>query len=233
MATRVSEAIPRELRYEPTPKRVRALVGGDTVADSRGAILVWESKRAVPAYAFPDADVRRDLLEDCANPLPDAHGGGATFLTLTAGDEPVENAAWRYADPDLSGYVALSWEASTAGSRRRTRSSATRAIPGTGSTGAAALATSAPSSTASSSPTASGRPSSSRPACRPATTCHARTSRWTASRRPTRARSARTRASPRTGRRGRRRTSRGPTRSGSPTRRTSRGSSASSTRRRT
>jgi len=111
MATRVSEAIPRELRYEPTPKRVRALVGGDTVADSRGAILVWECKRAVPVYAFPDADVRRDLLEDSANPLPDAHGGGATFLTLTAGDEPVENAAWRYADPDLSGYVALSWEA--------------------------------------------------------------------------------------------------------------------------
>src|SRR4051812_18540265 len=107
MATRVSEAIPRELRYEPTPKRVRALVGGDTVADSRGAILVWESKRAVPVYAFPDADVRRDLLEDSANPLPDAHGGGATFLTLTAGDEPVENARRRPAAPHRERHGAL------------------------------------------------------------------------------------------------------------------------------
>jgi uncharacterized protein (DUF427 family) len=111
MATRVSQAIPRELRYEQTPKRVRAQAGGETVADSRSAILVWEARRAVPAYAFPDADVRGDLLEDSANPVPDAHGGGATFFTLTAGDDPVENAAWRYADPDLTGYLALSWEA--------------------------------------------------------------------------------------------------------------------------
>src|SRR4051794_16031456 len=66
---------------------------------------------AVPVYAFPDADVRRDLLADSANPLPDAHGGSATFYTLTAGAEPVENAAWRYSDTDLAGHVALSWEA--------------------------------------------------------------------------------------------------------------------------
>jgi uncharacterized protein (DUF427 family) len=90
---------------------VRARAGEATVADSRAAILIWERGRAVPVYAFPDADVRHDLLVDSANPLPDAHGGGATFRTLTAGDEPVENAAWRYADPDLAGYVALSWEA--------------------------------------------------------------------------------------------------------------------------
>src|SRR4051794_15264344 len=111
MATRVSKALPRDLRYEPTPKRVRAQAGGETVADSRAAILVWEPGRAVPVYAFPAADVRRSLLADSANPLPDAHGGGATFFTLTAGDAPAENAAWRYADPDLAGHVAFSWEA--------------------------------------------------------------------------------------------------------------------------
>jgi uncharacterized protein (DUF427 family) len=111
MATRFSEALPRDLRYEPTPKRVRAQVDGTTVADSRRAILVWESKRAVPVYAFPPDDVRKDLLVDSENPLPDAHGGSATFWTLTAGSEPAENAAWRYADDDLSGHIALSWEA--------------------------------------------------------------------------------------------------------------------------
>jgi uncharacterized protein (DUF427 family) len=111
MATRTSTAIPRDLRFEPTPKRVRAQAAGETVADSGAALLVWEPNRAVPVYAFPAGDVRADLLADSANPLPDAHGGGATFYTLTAGGEPIENAAWRYADPDLAGHVALSWEA--------------------------------------------------------------------------------------------------------------------------
>src|SRR4051812_48019932 len=111
MATRISTALPSDLRYEPTPKRVRAEVDGTTVADSRAALLVWEPRRAVPAYAFPRDDVRRDLLVDSANALPDAHGGSAAFWTLTAGDEPVENAAWQYADADLAGHIALSWEA--------------------------------------------------------------------------------------------------------------------------
>ena len=111
MALRVSTALPRDLRFEPTPKRVRAQLGGETVADSRAAILVWESRRAVPAYAFPDADVRRDLLRDSADPIPDAHGGGATFWDVVAGGEVAANAAWRYADPDLAAFVALSWEA--------------------------------------------------------------------------------------------------------------------------
>ncbi len=111
MATRLSEALPRDLRYATTPKRVRAQAAGVTVADSHEALLVWEPKRAVPVYAFPADDVRCDLLAESGSPLPDAHGGGATFWTLTAGEEPVENAAWRYADPDLAGHIALSWEA--------------------------------------------------------------------------------------------------------------------------
>jgi uncharacterized protein (DUF427 family) len=111
MALRVSQALPRDLRFEPTPKRVRAQLGGETVADSDAALLVWESRRAVPVYAFPDADVRRDLLRDSGDPIPDAHGGGATFWDVVAAGQVAGNAAWRYADPDLAGFVALSWEA--------------------------------------------------------------------------------------------------------------------------
>src|SRR3954453_8207540 len=111
MATRVSQALPGGLRFEPTPRRVRAQLGAETIADSRAAILVWESRRAVPAYAFPDADGRRDLLPDAAEPLPAAHAGGAPLGALAAGDGVAENAAGRYADPDLTRHVALSWEA--------------------------------------------------------------------------------------------------------------------------
>ena len=37
------------LRFQPTPKRVRALVGDDPVVDSTRAVLLWEPRRIVPA----------------------------------------------------------------------------------------------------------------------------------------------------------------------------------------
>ena len=36
------------LRYEPTAKRVRVSLGGEPVADTRDARLVWEPRRIVP-----------------------------------------------------------------------------------------------------------------------------------------------------------------------------------------
>ena len=44
------------LRHEPTEKRIRATLGGQTVVDSTRARLVWEPKRVVPAYAVPLED---------------------------------------------------------------------------------------------------------------------------------------------------------------------------------
>src|SRR5919199_4287796 len=111
MAIRFSDALPRDLRFEPTPKRVRARLHGETLTDSTAAILIWEPGRAVPVYAFPEADVRRELLHDSDDPIPDAHGGGAQFFTAQVDGERAENAAWRYADPHLRGHIAFSWEA--------------------------------------------------------------------------------------------------------------------------
>ena len=34
-----------QLRYEPTEKRVRALLGDETALDSTRALLVWEPRR--------------------------------------------------------------------------------------------------------------------------------------------------------------------------------------------
>ena len=41
------------LRHEPTAKRIRAELGGETVVDSTRAVLVWEPRRVVPSYACP------------------------------------------------------------------------------------------------------------------------------------------------------------------------------------
>ncbi|HEX8067894.1 MAG TPA: DUF427 domain-containing protein [Thermoleophilaceae bacterium] len=85
MATRMSDALPGGLRYEPSPKWVRGWRGADLAVDSRRASLVWEPGHAVPAYAFPRADVRIDLL------------GNDDLLAFD--------------DPDLDGHVVVRWNA--------------------------------------------------------------------------------------------------------------------------
>ncbi|MEA2661346.1 MAG: hypothetical protein QOH08_918 [Chloroflexota bacterium] len=60
MSLRLRDALMRELgtlRYEPTEKRIRGMLGDATVIDSTRARLVWEPKRVVPTYAFPVQDV--------------------------------------------------------------------------------------------------------------------------------------------------------------------------------
>ncbi len=52
-----------ELRYQPTQKRVRAMLDGTIVADTKNAVLVWEPRRVVASYAVPIADVSGVLAE--------------------------------------------------------------------------------------------------------------------------------------------------------------------------
>jgi uncharacterized protein (DUF427 family) len=72
-----------ELTYYPTARWIRAVRGGDTIVDTRHAVLVWEPGKKVPSYAFPRQDV-----------APDAAADGRGFE-----------------DPDLDSYVSLSWDA--------------------------------------------------------------------------------------------------------------------------
>ncbi len=48
---------------EPTPKRIRVTFGGETIADSKSAVIMYETRHQ-PIYYFPMADVRMDLLEE-------------------------------------------------------------------------------------------------------------------------------------------------------------------------
>ena len=50
------------LRFQPTTKRIRATVGGDAVVDSSRAVLLWEPRRIVPAYAVPAEDISAELV---------------------------------------------------------------------------------------------------------------------------------------------------------------------------
>ena len=115
-----------ELRYQPTPKRIRALIGDDVVVDSQQAVLVWEPDRPVPSYAVPGADVSADLVPVDSQPPtgPDRprvlHPGipfavhstpGQALNLTTGGGKTRAGAAFRAADAELADYVVLDFTA--------------------------------------------------------------------------------------------------------------------------
>ena len=105
----------RVVSVEPTVKRVRAMLGGQTVVDSRRTLILFE-KGHLPVYYFPLDDVRRDLLAETERHTTCPRKGEATYYTVRGGDRVAENAAWRYPEPiddcpDISGHVALYWNA--------------------------------------------------------------------------------------------------------------------------
>ncbi|WP_426513924.1 DUF427 domain-containing protein [Dactylosporangium sp. McL0621] len=74
-------------RWEPSERWVRGRRGDLTIVDSRRAILVWDSPTPVPRYAFPEADVRTDLLRAAGERfdlvIGDGTGpGGARYIAL-------------------------------------------------------------------------------------------------------------------------------------------------------
>ena len=99
-------------RFEPTPRRVRTVLNGTTVAGTRRAMLLWEPRR-LPVYCFPRDDVRMDLL-DRSGERDDAAKGATSLFTVRVGDRVAKDAAWsveRPAEgaPDLSGHVVFDW----------------------------------------------------------------------------------------------------------------------------
>lgn len=95
--------------WEPSERWVRGTKGDVTVVDSRRPILVWEPGRPVPLYAFPEQDVRTDLLRKTTGPATGRHAGSTVFYDLEIDGEVVRNAAWSYPGDDLAGYISFEW----------------------------------------------------------------------------------------------------------------------------
>jgi uncharacterized protein (DUF427 family) len=83
---------------ESSPKRVRALLGGQTVADSVRALLVLESGLQ-PVYYFPPSDVRFDMLEPSARRTTSSNTGQACSYDVRVGDRTEVDLAWCYEQP--------------------------------------------------------------------------------------------------------------------------------------
>jgi uncharacterized protein (DUF427 family) len=88
----------RALYLEPTPKRIRVQVGGETIADSRRAMMLHESGLP-PVYYFPPEDVRAEVLEPSDRHTHCPKQGDASYYTIGVGDTVVEAGAWYYPEP--------------------------------------------------------------------------------------------------------------------------------------
>ncbi|MHA1571420.1 MAG: DUF427 domain-containing protein, partial [Alphaproteobacteria bacterium] len=101
------------LVIEDSPRRVRAVFNGETVADSAQMKLMHET-RHIPVYYFSMADVRMDLLEKSDHTTHCPHKGEASYWHVKVGDRVALNAMWSYEMPfdnvpDAKGLAAFYW----------------------------------------------------------------------------------------------------------------------------
>ena len=96
---------PRPPRVEPTPRRVRVLIGGQLVADSRRSLRVLETSHP-PTYYVPREDVRSDLLRASSHRTVCEYKGVASYWSVVVPDGLVQDAAWSYETP-AAGYEQI------------------------------------------------------------------------------------------------------------------------------
>lgn len=102
------------LYFEDSPRRVRVVVGGETVADSQRVRMLHESGQ-LPVYYFPVEDVRTELLQHSQRHTRSPGKGEAIHWSLTTGERAVPDLAWEYPRPVeqaswLAGYLAFDWD---------------------------------------------------------------------------------------------------------------------------
>ena len=101
----------RQVRVEPTQKRIRTQVGGVVIADSTDVLMVWEVPY-FPTYYFPSPDVRLDLLSDSGEIKRSPSRGTTALHDINVGDRTVPHAArvWTESKVEqVAGYVSFHW----------------------------------------------------------------------------------------------------------------------------
>jgi uncharacterized protein (DUF427 family) len=98
------------LRVEPSPKRIRALVAGAAVVDTRAARLVWEHPY-YPTYYVPRENVHAELVP-AGRHEPRGGLGEADAYDVRVSGRTLTGAALAYPDrAELADLVRLSWSA--------------------------------------------------------------------------------------------------------------------------
>ncbi len=89
---------PRPPRVEDSPKRIRVIFGGETIADTTRARRVLETSHP-PVYYVPLDDVRPGVLERTGRSSFCEWKGRAGYYTVRVAGREAPDAAWFYPDP--------------------------------------------------------------------------------------------------------------------------------------
>ena len=81
-----------------SPRQVRVVFGGETIAESKRVQLLREDG-VLPVYYFPRQDVRMNLLLPTEHKSSCPYKGEASYWTARSGARVAENAAWSYVNP--------------------------------------------------------------------------------------------------------------------------------------
>jgi uncharacterized protein (DUF427 family) len=101
------------IHVSDSPRHVRVLFGGETIADSKRVKLLREPE-ILPAYYFPKEDVRTDLFVAGSHKSEFPIKGPASYWSVQVGGQRAENAAWSYTAPlaeaaSLKDHFAFEW----------------------------------------------------------------------------------------------------------------------------
>ncbi len=97
---------PRPPRIEATSRRIRVVLGGETIVDSTRALRVLETSHP-PVYYVPIADVLAAALVGADKSTFCEFKGAARYFAVRSGSRTEADAAWTYDEGPLAGHVAF------------------------------------------------------------------------------------------------------------------------------
>lgn len=102
---------PRPPRLEPTPRRIRVIFGGKTIAESERCYRVLETSHP-PVYYIPREDIREEFLVAASGKSFCEFKGTASYWSLKVGDRVSPSAGWSYESPSkafsaIRGFIAF------------------------------------------------------------------------------------------------------------------------------
>jgi uncharacterized protein (DUF427 family) len=102
---------PRPPAIEPVTRRIKIVLGGDTIADARTGWRILETTHP-PTYYIPRSAFRADALAESTRTSFCEWMGVANYVSLSGGGRVARDSGWLYRDPnpayrDLRDHVAV------------------------------------------------------------------------------------------------------------------------------
>jgi len=101
------------IHISESPRHVRVMFGGATIADSKRVKLLREAG-TLPVYYFPAADVRSETMVPSERRAHCPYKGEAAYWSLQVGEKSARDAVWSYVRPRpeasaLRDHLAFEW----------------------------------------------------------------------------------------------------------------------------